>query len=174
MPLLSPRAGIDERPDAAPNDPEVLYAFDVTLDTEELSTDNRFGTYYDRAASPIGFARWARLKEVGDAAYGPTAEHYVVVGRTRVGRYVVSTVWLGIDHAWGRGIPLIFETMVFADEGAPEWSPTEGFMDRYPTEDSAVRGHLEVVTLARLTYPDEVEPQLVHELGIANPLERNL
>lgn len=31
--------------------------------------------------------------------------------------YEVSTVFLGLDHAWGKGPPLIFETMVFGPDG---------------------------------------------------------
>lgn len=33
--------------------------------------------------------------------------------------YRVSTVFLGIDHNWGEGPPLLFETMVFRDW--PKW-----------------------------------------------------
>lgn len=33
---------------------------------------------------------------------------------TRVGDYWVSTVFLGLDHNWGRGRPILFETMIFA------------------------------------------------------------
>ena len=50
----------------------------------------------------------------------------------------VSTVWLGLDHAFGRGPPLIFESMVFA-------SATQGSealdQDRYSTEAEAREGH---------------------------------
>ena len=35
------------------------------------------------------------------------------VALTRVGPYCVSTVFLGIDHQWGDGPPLLFETMVY-------------------------------------------------------------
>lgn len=50
----------------------------------------------------------------------------------------VSTVWLGLDHSFGRdGPPLIFETMVFM--------PGESFREvdsaRYATKEAALAGH---------------------------------
>lgn len=35
------------------------------------------------------------------------------VGSTKVGKSNISTVFLGLDHAWGGGDPLLWETMVF-------------------------------------------------------------
>lgn len=35
------------------------------------------------------------------------------IALTRIGGCVVSTIFLGIDHNWGRGSPLLFETKVF-------------------------------------------------------------
>ena len=35
------------------------------------------------------------------------------VRHTRVGPYFVSTVFLGLDHSFGSGPPLLFETMVY-------------------------------------------------------------
>lgn len=49
------------------------------------------------------------------------------VARTTVGPYDVSTVFLGIDHAFGGGPPMLFETMVFGPSGSEE------DMDRCPT-----------------------------------------
>ena len=46
---------------------------------------------------------------------------YKVVARTEVGPYVVSTVWLGLDHSYrDEGPPLIFETMVFTASALSE------------------------------------------------------
>jgi hypothetical protein len=50
----------------------------------------------------------------------------------------VSTVWLCVNHQWGEGPPVIFETMVF---GGPE--DMECF--RYSTEKEARDGHAVVV-----------------------------
>jgi len=46
----------------------------------------------------------------------------------------VSTVFLGLDHGWGNGPPLIFETLVLDGPLADE-------MDRYSTWDEAEAGH---------------------------------
>jgi len=56
------------------------------------------------------------------------------VARTEIGDVLVSTVFLGIDHRWGDGPPLIFETMVFGGELDQE-------MDRYSTWEEAIKGH---------------------------------
>lgn len=52
----------------------------------------------------------------------------------------ISTVWLGLDHRMfspHQGLPpLIFETMVFPKEGFEDLD-----MDRYSTEEEALRGH---------------------------------
>lgn len=50
----------------------------------------------------------------------------------------VSTVFLGLNHNYGSGPPLLFETMVFG--GA-----RDGDCSRYSTWDEAERGHQEVV-----------------------------
>ncbi|MCB1712828.1 MAG: hypothetical protein KDH96_10220 [Candidatus Riesia sp.] len=62
------------------------------------------------------------------------------------GGYRVSTVFLGIDHQWGDGPPLVFETMVFGPKG---WGEMD--MDRYSTWDEAVSGHKAMVE--RWKYP---------------------
>lgn len=55
---------------------------------------------------------------------------------------VVSTVWLGLDHRFGQGPPLIFETMVFLPSSA---SGNELAMERYGTEADALAGHARLV-----------------------------
>ena len=47
----------------------------------------------------------------------------------------ISTVWLGTDHSFGGDVPLIFETMVFKDS----WDEID--MERYSTEEDAIKGH---------------------------------
>lgn len=46
----------------------------------------------------------------------------------------VSTVFLGLDHNFGSGPPLLFETMVFGGK-------LDGEMDRYHTWQEAEIGH---------------------------------
>lgn len=64
-----------------------------------------------------------------------TADRHVA--RTEVGDFLVSTVFLGLNHRWGDGPPLLFETMVFRNggDGADLWS------DRCSTWDEAEDMH---------------------------------
>lgn len=51
------------------------------------------------------------------------------VASTEIGGQSVSTIFLGIDHQWGEGPPLLFETMVFPDgdecERCSTWEEAE-------------------------------------------------
>lgn len=62
------------------------------------------------------------------------------VALTEVPGGEVSTVFLGLDHSWGEGPPLLFETMPYVN-GA--WK--EEHMRRYSTYSEALVGHMEVV-----------------------------
>jgi hypothetical protein len=65
-----------------------------------------------------------------------------------IGEVRVSTVFLGIDHAW-EGPPLLFETMVFG-------GPLDEEMERYSTWEEAERGHAVMArrVLAALDQPE--------------------
>jgi hypothetical protein len=65
------------------------------------------------------------------------------VARTEINdKCAVSTVFLGLDHQWGEGDPILFETMIFG-------GPLDQEMWRYETWDQAERGHEDAVTEAR-------------------------
>jgi hypothetical protein len=53
----------------------------------------------------------------------------------------VSTVFLGMDHGWGHGPPLLFETMIFGGEW-DEWQ------DRCSTWEEAEAMHAGAVEMA--------------------------
>lgn len=63
-----------------------------------------------------------------------------IVEQTKIGDVEVSTVFLGLDHSFGNGKPLLFETMIF---GGKE----DGYTERYSTWDEAVKGHKSVCDL---------------------------
>jgi hypothetical protein len=63
-----------------------------------------------------------------------------VVAKSDVREFHISTVFLGIDHNWLPGPPVLFETMVFEGEDGLGKD-----MYRYSTWDEAKRGHEEVV-----------------------------
>ena len=87
--------------------------------------------YYDRQGNPLTLMQWAKRIE------GDPAQAKCVAETTLPNGYWVSTVWLGLDHAFGDGPPLIFETMVFASET----NLSDQDMDRYSTEADALAGH---------------------------------
>jgi hypothetical protein len=64
------------------------------------------------------------------------------VAHTKVGSKVVSTVFLGIDHGFGGGPPVVFETIVFGGKYAES-------MQRYCTYQGAIEGHEEAVKLVK-------------------------
>jgi hypothetical protein len=66
------------------------------------------------------------------------------VAQTHVDHFFVSTVFLGLDHSWLAGPPLLFETMVFDGDGATQdWSGLE--CRRYSIWAEAETGHAEFV-----------------------------
>jgi len=125
--------------------------------------------YYDRQGFPIpgspgddeGTVTWARAREKEDT--------HVAYDELPDGSYL-STVWLGLNHAFGLGPPLIFETMRFKDNGRMVELLTPGlrhrvrdvldFPDpetdemveqlRYTTEEEAAAAHHEIVRRLRL------------------------
>lgn len=51
-----------------------------------------------------------------------------------IGDVTVSTVFLSLDHSFGDGPPVLFETMIFG-------GPHDQYQERYCTWDEAVAGH---------------------------------
>lgn len=86
--------------------------------------------YYDRQGNPIDDREWSATLRT---------QEYRRVAKSSVGEYDVSTVWLGLDHGWGDGPPLIFETMVFGT------GPMDQECVRYSSEAEARNGHAEMV-----------------------------
>lgn len=76
--------------------------------------------------------RWGRWMEDGNRR---------IVKSTVMSRgLTVSTVFLGIDHNWGDGPPILWETMIFGGEG-------DGYQDRYSSLKSALAGHDHAIAL---------------------------
>jgi hypothetical protein len=71
--------------------------------------------------------KWALWYETGDR----------VVKQTTVGATLISTVFLGLDHNFGDGPPLLFETMTFTDgedndcERCSTWLQAEAQHERF-------------------------------------------
>ncbi len=64
-----------------------------------------------------------------------------IIEQTRIGDLLVSTIFTGIDHAFGTGEKLLFETKVFGlpDDAQPRW--------RFSTWNQAVREHRRLVVM---------------------------
>jgi len=71
--------------------------------------------------------KWGKWMEKADS-----------VAQDKVGEMLVSTVFLGLDHQFGAGEPVLFETMVFGGE-------YDGEQDKYSTWEEAEAGHAEIL-----------------------------
>jgi hypothetical protein len=94
--------------------------------------------YYNMEGEPI--SRREGLKLFGD---DPNLRR-VAFTRIEEGEHVgveISTVLLVINHQFGEGPPIIFETMVFHDGDG--WRGEE--QRRYSTKEEALAGHREIV-----------------------------
>ena len=90
--------------------------------------------YYNRLGEPITDDEYMEL-------WTQPFEKSRRVANDERGDVRVSTVWLGMDHNYGDGPPLIFETMIFGGDHDDEtW--------RYATEVEAVAGHRVALALA--------------------------
>jgi len=112
---------------------------------EAIWDDLYAGQHYDRDGEPLTMRQWGMLMEDPE---------YQVLKQDHVGPYFVSTVWLGIDHGFhspwfdaGNYRPIIFETMVFKEEG-DEHEGVE--TERYATEAQAFAGHKRLCAEVRL------------------------
>jgi hypothetical protein len=63
------------------------------------------------------------------------------VGKTEQDGITVSTVFLGLDHNYGEGPPVLFETMIFGGDH-------NEYQERYCTWEEAEAGHEEACKLA--------------------------
>jgi hypothetical protein len=93
-------------------------------------------TYYilvDRVPFAVDALTWAENWK-NDAGW---------IGEDFVGKARISTVFLGLDHNFSGGDPLLFETMVFG-------GPLDGRMWRYKTYADAEFGHAEAVTEVKI------------------------
>lgn len=94
--------------------------------------------FYDLGNVPVSMEEWSGTIRL-DRHIGST---YIGRGKRQVW---VSTVFLGLNHAYDDGPPLLYETMVFGldEEGDRDWSERE--MHRYTGPLAALEGHERVV-----------------------------
>lgn len=57
-----------------------------------------------------------------------------IVKKENINDVEISTVFLGVNHNFGEGEPILFETMIFGGK-------YDGEQERYCTWDEAIKGH---------------------------------
>lgn len=87
-----------------------------------------------REVSLFEWGDWRESKEL------PFVEGGNRVGNWTDGTVRVSTVFLGINHNFGDGPPILFETMIFGGKH-------DQYQDRYATYAEAVAGHAAAVQM---------------------------
>ena len=97
--------------------------------------------YYGLDDQPVGMDEWMELMALKSKARRRGSDGWTApeddptrVGYDEIGEVHVSTVWLGLNHAWGDGPPLIYETMVFGGDH-------DQLQNRYSTRAQAEAGH---------------------------------
>jgi len=144
----------------------------------------------DRKALPVrDMLTWARWFETADRQVAYTeflnVEPWLTIDRNRIrtqiqvrkklgmsmdrvdnikmlGRMIViSTVFLGLDHSFGSGPPLLFETMVFN-------GPCDGEQRRTPDWTAAAAGHRETVEGTRRSLDAD---HRVGVVGVRGPVD---
>ena len=82
--------------------------------------------YYSPEGEPIDLDNWMKRFEDRNSK---------IIGKDTIGDSDVSTVYLGLNHAWTPEVaPLIFETMIFGGE-YDQWQC------RWSTKERAIQGH---------------------------------
>lgn len=100
---------------------------------------NMVSLWFDRRGNPLN--DYGKIEEL------LSDPDYKILAKTKLpSGSIVSTVWLGLTHGTvslttqAAKAHLIFETMVFKED-----SHEDVYCQRYPTEEAAFKGHLEVV-----------------------------
>ena len=121
--------------------------------------------YYDRKGQPLDLREWARLHEDRD---------YMIVAQHWIRGWMVSTVWLGLNHNFiGAGAPVIFETMVFppGDEAGEHGIMSEEYCERYSTEEAAQAGHDRALSWVREKLGDDSANDIMSAAQMSDPWE---
>ncbi len=92
---------------------------------------SRYWIEIDDVPRPSSLSEWA-------AAYGDGDPDARVIARAIIGDVHISTVFLSVDHNFGGGQPILYESMVFGGQLNHE-------QQRYHTRAEALAGHLALV-----------------------------
>lgn len=64
------------------------------------------------------------------------------IGKDKINKTIISTVFLGVNHNFQKGKPLLFETMIFGGKH-------DQYQERYSTWEEAKEGHKKAVKLVK-------------------------
>lgn len=78
------------------------------------------------------FIEWATKMETNNRT----------VAKTEINDILISTIFLGLDHGFGKGDPILFETMIFGGKH-------DQYQERYETWEEAEKGHKRAVELVK-------------------------
>jgi hypothetical protein len=126
-------------------------------DEDELIPRKTFQEFADYADRNMSHLAWLdehhNVVRISHARIAEWEEWWKVienrrVGRTLVNQFLVSTVFLCIDHGFG-GTPQWFETMVFEQKEGGEECKHDRLCIRYATWAEAETGHQNVVEMIR-------------------------
>ena len=117
----------------------------------------------DNIPVPVGLGTWAAWFEVEskkpDGGKRRVAE--TTLEHPGIGPVWISTVFLGLDHSFGRGPRLLFETMVCWRHGSE--NKTWDNQWRYPTWDTAVAGHAKAIAWVQAYLENKVTREELDE-----------
>lgn len=106
------------------------------LNEERRKMSNKYILKNKKPVSVDSVLEWGRQFEKMDS---------IVKQEDLPNGYWVSTVFLGLDHNFGGGKPLLFETMVFKKDKKGKVNFRDLDMDRYFTWEEAEKGHKRMV-----------------------------
>lgn len=88
----------------------------------------------------------------------------------------VSTIFLGLDHDFtGEGPPVLWETMIFIDDGSPaELLEFDGFQRRYTSRADALAGHAEALEALRQAARDNSTALLERQRRLVAEFEASI
>jgi hypothetical protein len=112
----------------------------------------------NNTACPVGLGTWGVWFEHEAEKIRAGKPSRRIIGRTEIGRYLVSTMFLGMDHSYGMtDHRQLFETRVYrcrTSWGSALEDGTRGiaedYLERYATYPQAIAGHDEAVQWARI------------------------
>jgi hypothetical protein len=94
----------------------------------------------DMKVKPVDdVSEWAKWFETGNK----------IVRQNNILGIFVSTVFLGLNHRFGDGEPLLFETMIFNGSN-------DQYQERYTTREEALKGHKIAMQLVIRSLPKEL------------------